>query len=100
MRGFNIMKKNISKLIESLPSLTAIGFDSDNNIIEKQVKPYAFERDGCLFISAENGDNAADYYGEHRGGYCWINEALEAWAEKRGGYFEWENPGTIVFMYN
>ena len=48
-------------------------------------------------VSAENGDNAADYYGEFRGGYPWINPKLEAIAEQRGGYWEWENAGEIIF---
>tara|TARA_R110002074_G_scaffold72018_1_gene166070 strand:+ start:1475 stop:1720 length:246 start_codon:yes stop_codon:yes gene_type:complete len=50
----------------------------------------------CL-VSAEEGDGAADYYGEFRGGYPYVNEKLEAKAKKLGGFWEWENPGVIVF---
>jgi len=96
MRGIIIMTK-VQKLIETLPALDCMVFTANHELIEAKRKPHAFERDGHLFISAENGDNAADYYGEYRGGYCWINPALEAWAKKRGGFFEWENPATIVF---
>jgi hypothetical protein len=96
MRGIIIMTKT-EKLINTLPELDGLQYIKGQGYVDIKVKPHAFERDGALFISAENGDNAADYYGEYRGGYPWINEALEAWAKKRGGYFEWENPGTIVF---
>lgn len=88
------------KLIATLPELDCIAYIKGRGAVEVKRKPFAFERDGSLFISAEEGDNAADYYGEYRGGYCWINPALEAWAQKRGGYFDWENPGTIVFCKN
>ena len=50
-----------------------------------------------VMVSAENGDNAADYYGEFRGGYPWINPALERLAQHYDGYWEWQNPGAIVF---
>lgn len=60
--------------------------------------PHAFERDGLIYVSAENGDDAADYYGEFRGGDPWVCPRLEKWAEKRGCYWEWENPGCIVLI--
>lgn len=47
-------------------------------------------------VSAENGDDMADYYGEYRGGYPWINPALESFAESHGCYWEWLNPGSIA----
>ena len=60
--------------------------------------PHAFiDERGVLNVSAENGDGAADYYGEFRGGYPFIEPKLEAWAKKRGGYWEWVNPGCIAF---
>lgn len=64
----------------------------------EQVKGLGFHpimRDGTLFVSAEHGDDAADYYGEFRGGYPFINQKLEKLAEKFKGYWEWENPGAI-----
>jgi hypothetical protein len=97
MRGIIIMTK-VNKLIESLPMLDGIEHIRGRGIVDIKTKPHTFERDGHLFISTENGDFAADYYGEYRGGYPWINEALEAWAKKRGGHWEWENPAAIVFI--
>ena len=47
-------------------------------------------------VSAEHGDDAADYYGEFRGGYPWINPILEKIAEANGGFWEWQNPGCIA----
>lgn len=58
----------------------------------------AFESDGLVYVSAEHAHTAGwiDYYGEFRGGYPVIPEELEAYAEKIGGYWEWQNPGCIV----
>jgi len=52
-------------------------------------KPY-------VAVSAENGDDAADYYGEFRGGYPWINPKLESLAKSKKAYWEWQNPGSIT----
>jgi len=46
-------------------------------------------------VSAEHGDSAADYYGEFRGGYPWINPKLEDLAKKYDLHWEWEHPGAI-----
>lgn len=51
---------------------------------------------GCVYISAEEGDDAADYYGEFRGGCSWINPKLNALCEKMGYVLEWNNPGQLV----
>ena len=62
------------------------------------VLPFA-ERGSLVMVSAENGDGAADYYGEFRGGgYPYIDPALEAFATKYDAYWEWVNPGQIA-MY-
>ncbi len=53
---------------------------------------------GRLMVSAEDGRGFADYYGEFRGGYPWIAPELEQWAKTNGGYFEWQNAGTICFI--
>jgi len=49
-------------------------------------------------VSAENGDDAADYYGEFHNtdGLPWINPELEAIATKYGMFWEWCNPGCIA----
>lgn len=52
-------------------------------------------RDGELYCS---DIDAVDYYGEFRGGYPWIAPELVEWAEKKGLYWEWENPGCIVLV--
>lgn len=48
-----------------------------------------------VLVSAEHGDDAADYYGEFRGNDPWINPKLETYARKHSCYFEWINPGCI-----
>lgn len=44
-------------------------------------------------FSAEDGDGIADYWRYE------INADLEAWADKFGSYFEWENPGAISVFF-
>ena len=56
------------------------------------------ERDGRIFLSGEDGLGLVDYYGEYRDGYPYINPDIEKAATKAGGYWEWENPGAIVFV--
>lgn len=70
--------------------------------IIKRVKELKFnsfnhpEHGALICISAEHGDDAADYYGEFRGGYPWINPKLEQVAAATGCYWEWLNPGAIA----
>ena len=62
--------------------------------------PFHHEGEGDIVkVSAEHGDGAADYYGEYRGHYSWINPKLEALAAKHDAFWEWENPGCIA-LYN
>ncbi|MBO0738356.1 MAG: hypothetical protein J2P48_17580 [Alphaproteobacteria bacterium] len=49
-----------------------------------------------VIVSAEDGGYFADYYGEYRGGYPWIHPKLEEFATKRGYFWEWEHPGSIM----
>jgi hypothetical protein len=74
---------DVEKLKNELPTLQT-GF-----------KPTAFVRDGLLIVSAEEGDGAADYYGEFHDGDPWIDPELEKFAKKNGCFWEWENPGAI-----
>jgi len=50
--------------------------------------------------AAEGGEidefNAADYYGEFRGGYPWINEKLKEAVEGMNYLIEWHDPGTLI----
>jgi hypothetical protein len=91
--------KKLEKLQKNLPKITNFKFVG-SEFVKVQEPPYSFIRDGSLFISGENGDNACDYYGEYRGGYCYINPVLEEFAAKNGGMFEFENPACIVFCEN
>lgn len=50
---------------------------------------------GLLCLSAEDGGYFADYYGEYRGGYPWVDVRLEEWAAARGLVWEWRDPGTV-----
>lgn len=83
------------KLIASLPriqSIECIKGELPHYVLKR---PHAFiDSEGRLLISAEHGDDAADYYER---GYPWINPVLEAWAKDNGGYFEWQHPGAICF---
>ena len=82
------------KLLTSLPTIQTMDF-IDGEFRDVLKRPYAFiDSEGHLLISAEQGDDAADYYGR---GYPWINPVLEAWAKDNGGYFEWQHPGAISF---
>jgi len=51
--------------------------------------------DGIVYVSAEHDDDAADYWGEFRGGHQWINPKLEKLAKQNGCYWDWENAGVI-----
>ena len=90
--------KNVEKLIQKLPLLSNWVYDRDTkDFVETFVKPKAFIRDGYMFISGEEGDNAMNYYDM---GDPWINPVLEKFAKDNKGYFEWENAGCIVFNPN
>jgi len=59
--------------------------------------PQMFEKDGLLYVSGEDGEYFADYYGELSGdGYPTIDARLEAIADKYGMYWDWEDAGSIV----
>jgi hypothetical protein len=82
---------NIENLIASLPVING-------------AKPKTFIYQGsdfdCLAISGEYGDCLMDYYGEFNNGQAWIQSDLLEWAKAQGGFFEWLNPGAIVFNAN
>jgi len=71
--------------------------------------PICFIRDGestvivsgeCTYKDSMDGvpetfpSNAIDYWGEFQAGCPWIDPKLEAYAEKNGGYWEWENAAS------
>ena len=53
--------------------------------------PEVFVKDNLIYVSAENGDNYADYYE-----LLYIDEKLEALADKYDTYWDWEDAGSIV----
>ena len=55
--------------------------------------PYVYQRDGFIYVSAEEGDNYADY-----DNYLYIDEKLEDFANKYDTYWDWENAGAIVLF--
>jgi len=94
---------NKEALIAKIKTLEAPDFVRDpvtRKFVEKMRPPYVFEREGKVFVSAEDGCFFADYYGEFRGGYPWIDPKLEELAKEFKGYWEWENPGCIFFVEN
>ena len=89
------MTYDAEKFIPSLPSGSRLSDDLESLIYD--VRPTAYvNEDGQLEVSAEDGKDFADYYGEFRGGYPWIAPILEAWAHHFGLHWEWQHPGAIV----
>ena len=85
--------------LKTLPTEIFLKWDTKRaQYDEIPVTPPIVERDdGVVLISAEDETSYlfADYYGEHRGGYPWINPKLEEWAHAQGFMLEWENPGAL-----
>jgi hypothetical protein len=90
----------------SLPKLKTIDFvrnaEGELDLIDVEVKPHSFVRDGYLYISMEHGDGAGSYSGKYinewaQDGIAYINPVLEAWATANKGYWEWHDGGSIVF---
>lgn len=85
------------KLIPTLPKGHRLSDDLETIVYDVTPTAYVNER-GMLEISAEDGKDLADYYGEFRGGYPYIHTVLVAWAKKLGMYWEWQHPGAIVLV--
>jgi len=63
------------------------------------IKPY--KTNGIWLGNAAEGGTidglaAADYYGEYRGGYPWVNPKLEEVLGKSGYFIEWYDPGSLT----
>ncbi|MDX1532775.1 MAG: hypothetical protein R3230_01055 [Nitrosopumilaceae archaeon] len=65
--------------------------DSLENFIEIPA-PY-FIRDGHLYMDLETDVIVGDYYMG-----MFICPEIEKWAEANGGFWEWENPGCLMFV--
>jgi len=86
---------NIQKALEKLPLVPGLdGMVKVNALFKDEDR---MELNGNLMIIADGV--AADYYGEYRGGYNFIDPKLMAWAKAKKGFWEWQNPEVIVF-YN
>jgi len=72
------------KIVEELKKLKG-GLDNK--------APYVYQRDGYIYVSAEEGDNYADY-----DNYLYIDEKLEDFADKYDTYWDWENAGAIILV--
>jgi len=96
------VSKKAEKLLASLPEIKSYKWDKElGELVEGKVKVRAWVgEDDEILVSAENGDGAADYYGEFSGGDPKVHEDLEKWAEKKGGIWEWVNPGVVAFWLN
>jgi len=64
------------------------------NMVDRHVN-FRVGDEGQLFCS----DIDAISYDCEVSGYQWIAPALEQWAKKQKGYWEWENAETIVFVH-
>ncbi len=80
----------------SLPKLTLYDWDGSKLIEVKRQPAHLRDDEGRLVVHAEDGSGCIDYYGEFRGGDPYIHPELETWAEARGLYWEWRDPGSIV----
>lgn len=84
--------EQLKVLVDSLV-MKGLGPRPDYDMID--VHATTFIRDGVVYVSAEDGKNLVDYYGEYRGGYPYIDPVLEAFAKEQGMFWEWVNPGCI-----
>lgn len=100
------MYNDTKQIEEFLATVTATDFawnkdTQEHDEVERHV-PFTKADDGQIYISAEHEVSYlfADYYGEFRGGYPWINPKLEEGLKAIGfGYYlEWVNPGQLVVV--
>ena len=73
-------------------------FTVTDTIEETEVNVPVIENDDGVFVSAEHENSYmfADYYGEFRGGYPWVNPDLENGLAALGWFLEWNNPGCLT----
>jgi hypothetical protein len=91
-------------LQQKLPKLESLVWDKETKeYTTKEVALHSWVRKEygrwCLFVSAENGDGAADYWGTDREPWPTINPRLEEFAKQHNCYWEWQNPGCIVLRW-
>ena len=90
------MSKQVTTLAEAFKALEIDSYIwVKTDLVKAKVSPTVYECDNHILISAEDGKDIADYYGECRGGYPYICEELEALADKLGVIIEWQDAGTL-----
>ena len=90
---------NLQNMLKKLPDIQSedyVKVDGEYQWVPIQIKPEAWVNDGQLHVSGESGDGLVDYYGHEFNDYdSYIHPDLEAWAEKHGCFWEWNDPGSI-----
>ena len=84
-KGGGVQDNYAGKKDEIIAKLKSIKGGLDNKA------PKVFVKDNLIYVSAENGDNYADYYAS-----MYIDEKLEAVADEYDTYWDWEDAGSIV----
>ena len=88
----------LDKILSTIPHCAItwpMEFGADPTMTQPQPCRIEEEAEGTMvFFSAENADGIADYWDDLK-----IHPELDAWAEKFGSYFEWENPGAISVFF-
>lgn len=85
------MMYDVNKL--PLDKLVGMNMDLKAGVDDLKPAPY-FIRDGILYVSCESEVFVADYYNEFG---LEFHPKIKEWAEDNGGYWEWVNPGCIMF---
>ena len=55
---------------------------------------------GGIWLSGEEGDGLFSYYSESSKFSCGVLNTLQEAVEKKGWWFEWNDPGTIMCWPN
>jgi hypothetical protein len=97
MKRTSTIVKDINKIFPASFEAYPVCFKRDDRIIISTETTYKARLDGC----DEDFDLAvADYYGEYRGGYPWIDPKLEKYCEDNDLFVEWENVGGLSIWPN
>ena len=91
--------KNLDNILSHIPACAIeynkAGSDFGYKLVAPKPCRIEEESHGTMVIfSAENADGIADYWQD-----LFIHADLEAWADKFGAYFEWENAGAISVFF-
>ena len=99
--------KSMRRLVASLPMSLSVDGETqkkwDKGASDDNYARWWFVRGGEPDVLRFRGEiygcagqiTPCDYY--HHQGYPWVHPKLEAWAEKQGGYIEWEDAGSCYF---